>query len=127
MNHSNESLPESLDDTTTTLAVDPPRVLETLVTELENLVLAADPAVVSGLTALYGALLAHNLGGREELLPVVTFGLSARQRRERRVVRIARRIMRDGAGDPMVALEIASVAIEQRLHFISAELGTLAA
>jgi hypothetical protein len=108
-------------------APDPQRVLESIVYELEYLLQVVPFGSGTDLIQLHGALLAYNLGGRAELLPTPSFGLSGRSFREHRVTRAARRIIERGNGDAAAALEIAGRVIEQRLHLIDPELRTLAA
>jgi hypothetical protein len=108
-------------------ALDPQRILESIVYELEYLLHVVPFGSGTDLIQLHGALLAYNLGGQAELLPTPSFGLSGRSAREYRVTRAARRIIEQGAGDSTAALEIAAQVIEQRLHLIDPELSTLAA
>jgi hypothetical protein len=106
--------------------LDPQRVFDSVVSELECLTHDAAPGIGSDLVELHGALLAYNLDGRAELLPSPTFGLSTRSWRERRVLRAARRIM-TASGDPTAVLDLADRIIRQRLHLIDPELSAFAA
>lgn len=108
-------------------SIDPRRVLESLVYELEVLVHEAPLGSGSDLIQLHGALLAYNLEGRAELMPTPPFGWSTRSWRERRVVHAARRIVEQGAGDPAVTIGIAADQIARLLHLIDPELAALAA
>ena len=108
-------------------ALDPGRVLECVVSELEYLGQDAPLGSGSDLIELHGALLAYNLEGRPELVPTPSFGLSLRAWRERRVVRSARQIIARGAGDATVALDVAAGVIARHLHLIDPELCTRAA
>jgi hypothetical protein len=108
-------------------AIDPQRMLESIVSELEILVQDAAPGFGSDLVRLHGALLAYNVGGRAELLPTARLGWSARTWRERGVVREARRIVDQGAGDVSIAVGIATEQIERNLHLIDPELAARAA
>ena len=86
-------------------SVDPQRMLESIVSELEWLIITAPMGSGSELTWLHGALLAYNLEGRAELMPRPPFGLSSRSWRQRSVVRAARHIIARGAGDATAAME----------------------
>jgi hypothetical protein len=104
------------------IPLDPQRVLESVVSELEYLVQETPPWSGSDLIQLHGALLAYNLEGRADLLPNTSFGLSARRWRERRVVRTARQIVERGAGDATATMGIAADLIVRHLHLIDPEL-----
>jgi len=108
-------------------SVDPQRVLESIVSELEWLLVTSPAGSVSDLTRVHGALLAYNLDGRAELLPKTSFGLSSRSWRERAVVRAARRIIEHGAGDAEAAMDLADEEIRRHLHLIDPDLATRAA
>jgi hypothetical protein len=102
--------------------LDPSRVFESVVSELENLLSAVPVGEESHLFELYGALLAYNLEGRVELLPEAFFGASPRRWKERRVLRAARSIGRRGQGDPDLIVRIAAQVIETNLYRIDPEL-----
>jgi hypothetical protein len=104
------------------LDLDPRRVFESVVSELENLLSAVPVGEESHLFELYGALLAYNLEGRVELLPEAFFGASPRRWKERRVLRSARGIGRRGQGDPDLIVRIAAQVIETNLYRIDPEL-----
>ena len=110
-----------------TSSIDARRVLESLVYELEILAHEAPLGSGSDLIQLHGALLAYNLEGRAELVPVPPFGWSVRSWRERRVIQAARRIVEQGAGDATVTIDIAAAHIARLLHLIDPELSALAA
>jgi hypothetical protein len=108
-------------------SIDPARVLESVVSELE--VLSADSPLGSrgDLIELHGALLMFGLGGVVSLLPSVGLGLSARRMLEFRVVRAARRLADQATStshlDTAVAvLELAAERIEDMIHLIDPEL-----
>jgi len=107
--------------------LDPQRVLETVVSELEILLHEAPLGCGSDLILLHGALLAYNLEGRADLLPTPSFGWSARSWRERRVVHAARRIIAQESGDNAAAIDIAAALIARYLHLIDPELAARAA
>ena len=102
--------------------LDPRRVLESVVSELENLLHALPPSVQGHIFELYGALLVHNLEGRVECLPDAFFGMSQRRWKERRVLRVARLIGRRGHGDADLIVRVASQIIETNLYLIDPEL-----
>jgi hypothetical protein len=112
---------------TTSPKIEPARVLESVVSELE--VLAADtPLGMRGdLIELHGALLIFGLGGVASLLPSVGLGLSVRRMLEFRVVRAARRLA-EHAGDSSShdtaasVLALAGNRIEDLIHLIDPEL-----
>jgi hypothetical protein len=106
---------------------DPRIVLESLVSELEYLMVDAPFGAASELIRLHGALLAYNLEGRAELLPHPAFRLATRALRERRVVRAAQRIIERGAGDLSATVELAADEIARLVHLIDPELATRAA
>jgi hypothetical protein len=108
-------------------SIDPRRVLESLVYELEVLVHEAPLGSGSDLIQLHGALLAYNLEGRADLMPIPSFGWSARSWRERRVIQAARRIVEQGSGDAAATIGIAADHIARLLHLIDPELAALAA
>ena len=107
--------------------LDPRRVLESVVSELEYLIQDAPLGCGSDLIQLHGALLVYNLEGRAALVPPPSFGVSARAWRERRVLRAARRILERGAGDTTVTMGIAADQIARYVHLIDPELGALVA
>ncbi len=122
----------TIDHTDVIEAVDPARVLESVVSELE--VLLADAPLGTGkeLVSLYGALLLFNLGGWSDLLPSVGLSLNRRRSLEGRVVRAARRVVPESAGaHPAEAAEAAMVLagakIDELLHLIDPELRRVAA
>ncbi len=102
--------------------VDPRRVLESVVSELENLLNALPLGVQGHLIELHGALLAYNLDGHVERLPDAFFGMSQRRWKERRVLRAARIIGRRGQGDADLIVRVASQIIETNLYLIDPEL-----
>lgn len=102
--------------------VDPGQVLESVVSELENLLNAVPLGAQGPLVELHGALLVYNLEGHVELLPDASFGMSPRRWKERRVLRAARLIGRRGQGDADLIVRIASQIIETNLHLIDPEL-----
>ena len=102
------------------------RVLESLVSELENLLIAAPLGAQSHLIELHGALLVYNLEGHVENLPDAFFGMSPRRWKERRVLRAARHIGRRGHGDADRILGIASEIIDTNLYLIDPDLQWLA-
>lgn len=102
--------------------LDPHRVLESVVSELENLLSAVPLGAQGHLVELHGALLVYNLEGNVELLPDRSFGMSQRRWKERRVLRAARLIGRCGQGDVELIMRVASQIIETNLHFIDPEL-----
>ena len=109
--------------------VDPQRVLETVVSELE--LLCADTAVSarSDLIELHAALLVYELNGQAERIPTVGFGLSGRRLLELRVTKAARRLSspKFGVADPDAAVTRAAALIEDLIHLIDPELRVLAA
>ena len=107
--------------------VDSQRVLESLASELECLLQEAPAASGSDLVRLHGALLAYDLDGQAALLPTPRLGLSARSRRERRMVQLARRLMTYGGGDHALTMRLAADEIARHLHVIDPELVALAA
>jgi hypothetical protein len=107
--------------------LDPEVVLESLVSELEYLMVDAPFGAASELIRLHGALLAYNLEGRAELLPHPSFRLTTRSLRERRVVRAAQRIIERGAGDLSATVELAADEVARLVHLIDPELATRAA
>ncbi len=107
--------------------LEPARVLESVVSELE--VLASDtPLGLRGdLIELHGALLIFGLGGVVGLLPSVGLGLSTRRMLEFRVVRAARRLAQQASNEPnqdtaASVLAIAGNRIEDLIHLIDPEL-----
>jgi hypothetical protein len=107
--------------------VDSQRMLESLVYELEYLLVTAPFGAGRDLVELHGALLAYNLGGHRENMPTPSFGLSGRSLREQRVARAAMKIVKRGAGDAEAVMTFATQIIEQRLHLIDTDLCALAA
>jgi hypothetical protein len=112
---------------TTSPTIDPARVLESVVSELE--VLASDtPLGMRGdLIELHGALLIFGLGGVVGLLPSAGLGLSTRRMLELRVVRAARRLADRVTGTSehdtaSAVLEYAGERIEDLIHLIDPEL-----
>jgi len=108
------------------LPVDPRRVLESVVSELEYL-LESTPGIGHDLVELHGALLVYNLGGRVDLIPAATFGVSVRQWHERRVVRSARRLAARAGHDAAETRAYAANVIDRHLHLIDPELRSSAA
>ncbi len=108
-------------------AIDPQIVFESIVSELEYLIAESHVGERAGLLELHAALLVYNLGGQASLLPTPTFGMSTRRVRERRVLRIARRIEEHAGGDSAVAIEFAATLIERNLDLIDPDLRALAA
>lgn len=112
--------------------VDPLRVLESVVTELE--VLAADaPIGVGGdLVRLFGALLVFGLDGDPSLIPERSFGLGKRRMLEIRVTRAARRLCAatppaaSPADEQNVNRDEAARRIEDLIHLIDPELRAVA-
>jgi hypothetical protein len=104
------------------LDLDPRRVFESVVSELENLLNALPLGVEAHLFELHGALLVYNLEGRVELLPEAFFGMSQRRWKERRVLRAARLIGRRGQGDAALIMSVASQIIETNVYLIDPEL-----
>lgn len=102
--------------------LDPRRVLESLVSELENLLNLVPLGAQGHLIELHGALLAYNLEGHVELLPDAFFGMSQRRWKERRVLRATRLIGRRGQGDADLIMRIASQIIETNVYLIDPEL-----
>jgi hypothetical protein len=102
--------------------LDPHRVLESVVSELENLLTVLPMGVQGHLIELYGALLAYNLEGHVELLPDAFFGMSPRRWKERRVLRAARVIGRRCDGDADLTVKVASQIIDTNLYRIDPEL-----
>jgi hypothetical protein len=102
--------------------LDPRRVFESVVSELENLLYALPLGVQGHFFELFGALLVYNLGGDVELLPDAFFGMSPRRWKERRVLRAARVIGRRGHGDADLVMRVASQVIETNLYLIDPEL-----
>jgi hypothetical protein len=102
--------------------LEPSRVLESVVSELENLLNVLPLGVQGHLIELYGALLAYNLDGHVELLPDAFFGMSPRRWKERRVLRAARLIGRRGQGDADLIVRVACQVIETNLYLIDPEL-----
>jgi hypothetical protein len=102
--------------------LDPRRVLESVVSELENLLNVLPLAVQRHLVELYGALLMYNLEGHVELLPDAFFGMSPRRWKERGVLRAARLIGRRGQGDSDLIVRVACQVIETNLYLIDPEL-----
>jgi hypothetical protein len=102
--------------------LDPRRVLESVVSELENLLYVLPPGVQGQIIELYGALLAYNLDGHVELLPDAFFGMSPRRWKERRVLRSARVIGRRCHGDADLTVKAASQIIDTNLYRIDPEL-----
>jgi hypothetical protein len=102
--------------------LDPRRVLESVVSELENLLTVLPPGVQGQIIELYGALLAYNLDGHVELLPDAFFGMSPRRWKERRVLRSARVIGRRCHGDADLTVKVASQIIDTNLYRIDPEL-----
>jgi hypothetical protein len=102
--------------------LDPHRVFESVVSELENLLHAVPVGVQGHLFELYGALLVYNLEGHVALLPDAFFGMSPRRWKERRVLRAARLIGRRGQGDPDLIVKVACQVIETNLYLIDPEL-----
>jgi hypothetical protein len=102
--------------------LDPGRVLESLVSELENLLNAVPLGAEGHLIELYGALLVYNLEGRVELLPDAFFGRSPRRWKERRVLRAARLLGRRSQGDADVMVRAACRIIETNVYLIDPEL-----
>ena len=109
--------------------VDPFRILESIVSELE--VLCADTAVGTRteLIELHAALLVYELGGHSELIPTVGLGFSSRRLLELRVLKAARRASRpqNGSSTPESAMLRAATMIEDLIHLIDPELRILAA
>ncbi len=106
--------------------LDPRRVLESLVSELENLLNALPLGEQGHLIELHGALLVYNLEGDVDRLPDAFFGMSQRRWKERRVLRAARVIGRQGQGDADLIVKIACQIIETNLYLIDPELQWLA-
>ena len=98
------------------------KVLESLVDELDVLLLDAPAGSTEALVGAYGALLVYNLGGQGDLVPAPPFGLSSRRMRERRVLAAARRIVRVGGGNAEATVQLAADVIEREIHLIDPDL-----
>ena len=109
--------------------VDPQRVLEIVVSELELLCADTPVSARSDLIDLHAALLVYELQGQAERIPNVSFGLSGRRLLELRVTRSARRLASPtfGAADPDEVVARAATLIEDLIHLIDPELRILAA
>jgi hypothetical protein len=107
-------------------AIDVPRVLESITSELESLRSFSDRP---GLVELHGALFLYALDGDAGLLPSVGFPIGRRRLLETRVVRAAKRLAgsQRGAAAQEVALLRAIETIEQLLHLIDPDLVSVAA
>ena len=117
------SVPEGLVSDTST--VDPKRILETIVTELELLSAESPLAARTDLIELHAALLVFELGGQLALVPNVGFAFNGRRLLETRVARAARRMI--GSNDVDSAVVIAADTVEELIHLIDPELRVLAA
>lgn len=109
--------------------VDPRKVLESVVSELELLSQETAAGAKSELINLHAALLVYELGGRAELIPSVNIGFGARRIFEFRVAKAARRIAgsgRDALSSDVVIARACSV-IEDLIHLIDPELRQVAA
>jgi hypothetical protein len=115
--------------TTTATTIDPARLLESLVYELESLSADTPLGSAGDLIALHGALLVYNLEGRTDLIPATSFSLNRRSMLEFRIARAARRLTKDLRPEVQayVSVERAAERIEQLLHLIDPELRSLAA
>ncbi len=107
--------------------VDPQRVFESVVSELESLLHEATPGLGSNLIELHAALLVFALDGQSSLIPAATFGFSVRRTRERRLLRSARRISVEARHDAATSLRLAADVIERHLALIDPELASFAA
>ncbi len=118
--------PDEFDDRIATLPEKPAphEVLESVVSELEWLYADAPLGSGSRLVALHAALLVYNLEGWSELIPSVGLSLHRRGLLEMRVSRAARRLAGPVAGPvgAKLAMERASVRIEELIHLIDPEL-----
>lgn len=120
---------DSLETAQSEPMLDPRRVLESVVTELEMLRHDRPTAAASGLIELHGALLLYGLDGRAELLPSFGFPAPGRRFLEFRVVASARRLARSrrGSGGAAATQELAAARIEQLIHLIDPDLRSAAA
>jgi hypothetical protein len=107
------------------VSVQPSRILESIVTELELLCADSPFAARSNLIELHGALLAFELGGQLALVPSIGFAFNGRRVLEARVARAARRLI--GTASPDAAVLSAGNTIEELIHLIDPELRLLAA
>lgn len=116
--------PTSTDVTEASATLDPRRILEAVVTELEMLRDERPTAAASGLIDFHGALLLYELQGRAELLPAFSFPTPGRRFLEFRVVTSARRLAgkHRGAEAAAFALVLAAERIERLIHLIDPEL-----
>ncbi len=113
-------------------ALDPLKVLESVVTELEVLCADTPPLLRGDLISLHGALLAYGLGGDASLIPERSLGLSGRRLLEVRVIRAARRLcgsVARGADENQseAVLDAAAQRIDDLIHLIDPELRVSAA
>ncbi len=108
-----------------TTAVDPKRILETIVTELELLGVESPLAARSDLIELHAALLVFELGGHVALVPNIGFAFNGRRLLETRVARAARRMI--GSLDADSAVALAADTVEELIHLIDPELRLIAA
>ncbi len=107
-------------------AVDPNRILESIVNELELLQTMTPLSGQHELVDLHAALLVYELAGDKALLPNTSFSLSPRRVLEARVVRAARRLVQAG-GESNRSKELAAQQIEELVHLIDPELQIMAA
>ncbi len=111
--------------------IDPKAVLDDVVSGLQ--ILCAETSVSSSPTVsmveLHAALLLFELGGRRELLPSVSLGVTSRRNLERRIVSSARSLAGRAVGDDAAFAAWNRVAdrIEDLIDLIDPELRILAA
>lgn len=109
--------------------VDPGRILESIVSELEMLCEDTAIGARSDLVQLHAALLVYELDGRVESIPNVGLSFSSRRLLEHRVTKAARRLIGSGSPtlDPDAAVALAAHRIEELLHLIDPDLRVMAA
>lgn len=110
-------------------AIDPARILESLVYELESLSAYVPIGSTRDLIELHGALLVYNLEGRTDLIPATSPSLNRRSMLEFRIARAARRLTKNLHPEVQayVSVDRAADKIEQLIHLIDPELRSLAA
>ena len=110
-------------------AIDPARILESLVYELESLSADVPFGSTGELIELHGALLVYNLEGRTDLIPATSPSLNRRSMLEFRIARAARRLTKNLRPEVQayVSVDRAADKIEQLIHLIDPELRSLAA
>jgi hypothetical protein len=117
-----EPITEPITEPTDTAAIDPARMVESLLAELDFL-LELHPELPAGeLVTLHAALALFNVEGDVSRLPTPRLAFSARAGRERRLLRTARQLAAHAGTDPVRVTEQAALAIECRLGLIDPEL-----